>query len=83
MLAKEKLAAAARDEVRGHIILNPVKWADEIAADMDNKDEFIRDVIGGLESGHVSKAVWAAVHSYAEKAGQQAYDSVIGHPGNI
>lgn len=86
MLTKEKLAEAARNEVAGHIRVYPGSWIDEIVEDIEDKDAFIRAVLAEtLPPGYrpASETAHQAVRLFAEKAGQSAYDSIIGHPGII
>lgn len=85
MLNKEKLAGAARNEVAGHIRVYPGSWIDEIVEDIEDKDAFIRAVLAEHveDKGSASETACRAVRLFAEKAGQSAYDSIIGHPGII
>ena len=84
MLDKEKLAEAARKEVETHILWYPDKWIDEIVEDIADKDEFVRATIAESIVGlRYTEAARDAIESFAEKAGQSAYDSIIGHPGII
>lgn len=85
MLTKEKLAEAARNEVADHIRAHPGAWITEIAEGIDDRDAFIagvlREYAGHEHCAHRTQA--EAINVFAEKAGQSAYDSIIGHPGII
>lgn len=84
MLDKEKLAEAARNEVETHIREYPDKWIDEIVEDIADKDEFTRATITESIMGlRYTSPAREAIKSFAQKAGQAAYDSIIGHPGII
>lgn len=85
MLTKEKLAEAARKEVEQHIKDNPSAWLDDIIAEVADPADTLKLMAATSTNNREMGSAYAVfrqlVNDFAEKAGQSAYDSIIGHPG--
>lgn len=85
---KEKLALAAQQEIKNHIRDNPLQWLGGIVDDQDDSSIALLGVMEEFYGKPFSErcrsaAMTKMIDDFAAKAGQSAYDSIIGHPGTV